>query len=101
MTSRLEQFDRIAIGIFQQDLSSAWTGLHRIAEGETGLFELLDPGRKVLHLKNHPIPATRLLRLPVRHRAGTRRSRTAQDQLQIAARNLAKRREVLKIQMET
>src|SRR5438094_10319490 len=101
MTSRLEQFDRVAIGILQQNLSSAGTGLHCIAESETGLFELLDPGGKILHLKNHPIPATGLLRLPVRHWAGTRRSRTAQDQLQIAARNLAKSGEVLNIQMET
>src|SRR5438128_1317507 len=68
---------------------------------QSRIFQRLNPGRKVRHLENHPIPAARLLGVAIRHRARTRRAGATQNQFEIAGRNLGKSRQMLLIQLET
>ena len=56
--------------------------------------------RKIGDLQDHAIPAAGLLRLSVRHGARARCSRTAQDELEVAARDLGECRRPLVIQLE-
>ena len=71
LLSRLEQFDRIAVRIFQLDLFSAWTYFHLIAKMEPCLLQRLNLSRKIGHLKNYTVPAAGLLTAAIRHRART------------------------------
>ena len=77
LSSRLEQLDRVAVWILQQNLPAAGPGLHLVAKLNTGFLQALDPGGKVSHFKHHAIPSARFLSMPIRHCARARCSRTA------------------------
>src|SRR5262249_24339161 len=96
----LEQFDRIAVGIFHEDLLAARTDFHLVAKARGEGPELADACGQVLHLEDHPVPATRLLLPTVRHPPGARRPGTAEDQLESSHGDLSERRRVLLVQIE-
>src|SRR6185436_11853228 len=56
LRGRLEQFHRIAVGVFDLDLAAARSGLHVVSKMNARRLQLLDPCRQVAHLKNEPIP---------------------------------------------
>jgi hypothetical protein len=65
-SARLEELDRIPVGILHLDLSAAGADFHLIAETHPDLLQRLDLSREIGHAQDHPIPSTRLLRLPAR-----------------------------------
>jgi len=67
LPSRLEQLDRIAIGILDLYLLAAWTNFHLIAEVNPRIRERLDERRKIRYPQDHPIPSARFLLPPVGH----------------------------------
>jgi len=82
---RLEELDRVAIGILQQDLLAARSGFHLIAKMQSCLFQSLDPGGKIGDLKNDPVPSARLLLTSIGRRTRARCARAAEDELEMAA----------------
>ena len=61
MASRLEQLNRIAIGIVNLNLFAARAYLHFIFKTQTRLFQFSDARRQILHLKKHTVPSAELL----------------------------------------
>src|SRR5262249_46964472 len=53
----LEQFDRIAGGVVENDLRAARTGDDVVAELESGVTEALDFSGEILHLNMNTVPA--------------------------------------------
>src|SRR5262249_54998551 len=64
------------------------------------LLQGLDCCGKIGHLKDDPIPSAGLLATAAGHRARTRGARAAQDQLEIAERDLCKSRQMLSVDLE-
>src|SRR4051812_828310 len=58
--SRLEQFDRIAVGIFNLNLFAARADLHLISKTLARIFQLSDARWQVLHLKENAVPSAGL-----------------------------------------
>ena len=79
MASRLEQLNRIAVGIFNLNLFAARAYLHFISKMQTGLFQLSDARWQIPHLKEHTVPSAGLLLTAIRHWSGPGCPRTAQD----------------------
>ena len=71
LPSRLEQFDRIAVWVFQLNLSAGWAHFHFIAEANFGIRQNLDERRQIRHPQDDPVPSARFLLPPVRHGTGT------------------------------
>jgi hypothetical protein len=69
LSTRFEQLNGIAIGVFQLNLLAAWTDLHFIPKMEASFLQCLYLRRKVSHLKDYSIPSTRFLVTTIRHRA--------------------------------
>ena len=65
----LEEFDRIAIRIFQLHLSAVRTNFHFVAEMEAGVLQPIDVGGEVRDAQHDSVPAARLLTLAVAQRA--------------------------------
>ena len=84
MASRLEQLNRIAVGIFNLNLFAAGAYLHFISKTQTRLFQVSNARRQILHLKKHTVPSAGLLLTAIGHWSGPRCPRTAQDQLEAA-----------------
>ena len=82
LAGRLEQLDRIAVGIFQLDLFAAGAYFHLIAKMKPGVLQRLSPGRKIRNLEDHPVPPAGLLSATIRHRPGTRSPGTAENQFE-------------------
>jgi hypothetical protein len=61
MASRLKQLNRIAVGIFNLNLSAAWACLHFIPKTQTRLFQVSNARRQILHLKKNTVPSAGLL----------------------------------------
>lgn len=80
----LEQLNRIAVGIFNLNLSSAGAHLHFISEAQTRLSQAGNERRQVPHLKKHTVPSAGLLFTAIGHGAGARGPGTAQNQLEAA-----------------
>jgi hypothetical protein len=97
---RLEQFDRIAVGILHLDLFPARAYLHLIAETEPCLIQDLDHGWQVFHLQDDAVPSAGFLLPSARHRAGARSTWTAQENPQLSERNVGELRQVLMLQLE-
>src|SRR5688572_17921448 len=74
ITVPAQQFDWVAVRIFQLDLLSARTRLHFISEVKTGLFQAFNPSRQVINLQNYSVPSAGLLVSTVGHRTGSRRA---------------------------
>jgi len=95
LSRRLEQLNRIAIGILDLDLPAARARLHVVPEMQAGILQSPDERRKIRHPKHDTIPSTGLLLLTVRHRPGSRRVWTAEQNLHIAERDVGERRKLL------
>src|SRR5262245_7389591 len=100
LVSRLEELDRIAIRVLQQDLLPTRSNFHLIAKTEPRRFQSLDPRGEVGDFKDDPIPPAGLLALSAGHRTGTRRARAAEDKLEMAARDLSECGQTLAIKLE-
>src|SRR5262249_21723395 len=74
--------------------------LHLIAKMNPHLLQLLNPARQIGHLKNHPVPSTRLLVTTVGHWARTRSPGTTENQFKIPNRDLSESRQILRIQLQ-
>ena len=59
--SWLEELDRVAIRVLQQDLPATRSGFYFIAKMKRRRFQGLDPRGKVGDFKDDPIPPARLL----------------------------------------
>jgi hypothetical protein len=79
MAGRLEQLNRIAVGIFNLNLFAARAYLHFISKTQTRLFHVSKPRRQILHLKKYTVPSAGLLLTAIGHWSGPRGRRTAQD----------------------
>src|SRR5262245_22421906 len=79
MASGFEQFDRIAVRIFDLNLFAARTDLHFIPKTQAGLFQVINVRSQTLNLKKHTVPSAGLLWTAVRHRPGPGCARAAQD----------------------
>src|SRR5688500_11654548 len=97
---RLEELDRIAVGIFQLDLPAARPDLHLVAETEARFLQRPDLRREVRDLQHYPIPATGFLLPPIGQRTRSRRPRPAQQDLEIADRDARECRQLLRFQLE-
>src|SRR5262249_6275569 len=83
----LEQLDRISVRIFDLNLLAAWSCLHPIAKLQSRRFQLVDPGRKVVHAQDHAVPPARLLGPAIRHWPGPGRLRAAEQQVERTERH--------------
>jgi hypothetical protein len=68
MASRLEQLNRIAVGIFNLNLLAGRAYFHFIPETQTRLFQLRKARSQILHLKKHAVRSAGLLRTAIGHR---------------------------------
>ena len=81
----LEQFDRVAGRVLEQDLLAARAGDDVVAERQPGGAQPLDLGGDVVDDQMDAVPAARPGRPAVGHRPAGRAGRTAQQQPQLAA----------------
>jgi hypothetical protein len=65
--SRLEQLDRIAVGIFQLDLPTPRAYFYLIPKMKPTLIQGLDPGMKIGNLEDHAVPAAWFLVATIWH----------------------------------
>jgi hypothetical protein len=98
--SWFEKLDRIAVRVLQQDLFAARSGLHLVAKMKSRRFQILDPRGKIGDFKDDPIPPAGLLAMSAGRWTRTRRTRAAEDKLEIADRDLSEGRQILAIQLE-
>lgn len=82
------------------DLSTARAYLHLVAKANPCLLQLSDETRKIRDLQHDPVPAARLLLLPIRHRPRARRAWTAEQDVRATKRDVRKRGELLVLQLE-
>src|SRR5215471_5616009 len=83
LAGRLEQLDRIAVGIFQLDLFATGAYFHLIAKMKPSDLQRLNPPRKIGNLEDHPVPTAGLLLATIWHWPGTRSPGTAENQFVI------------------
>jgi hypothetical protein len=100
LSSRLEELDRIPVGIFHLDLPAARTRFHLIAKLHPRALQSVDLCRQIGHSKHHSIPTARLLGLAAGRRAGSRRAWPAEQQREISERHTGERGELLMFQPE-
>jgi hypothetical protein len=100
LSSWLEELDRIAVRIFQLNLLTARTDLHRVAERQSGLFQPVNLCGEIGDLKDDAVPSARLLMASIWHGPGARRLRSAEQQLQIAERDSRECGKLLMFQRE-
>jgi len=79
VASRLEQLNRVAVGIFNLNLFAAGAYLHLISKTQTRLFQVRNECRQILHLKEHTVPSAGLLMTAILDWSGPRCPGTAQD----------------------
>src|SRR6266540_3667612 len=83
LAGRLEQFDRVAGGVVDQDLGAAGPGHDVVAELHSFSAEPLDLGRYVVDKKVDAVPAAWAGFAPVGHRAPGRAGRPTEQQPQV------------------
>src|SRR5258708_38082494 len=71
MASRLEQLNRIAVGIFNLNLFATGADLDFISKTQTRLFQLRNARRQILDLKEHTVPSAGLLLTAIVHLVAT------------------------------
>src|SRR5918996_1614056 len=91
-TRRLEELDRVAGGIFEQDLLPSRAGDDVVAEVHPFGSETLDLGRDVVHHELESVPAARLRLAAVRHGPPGRAGRAAEQQSQVAPEDVSEGR---------
>src|SRR5262249_51373923 len=87
MPGRLVQLDRVAIGIFDQDLRAARADLDVVPKAYAGLLEVLDLRTQIVDVEHDAVPPAWLLPATIGHRARSRCTRPAQDQCEMIARH--------------
>jgi len=65
--SRLEQLNRIAVGIFNLDLFATRADFHFVSKTHPGTFQVSNSLRQIIHLKNHAVPPAWLLLTAIGH----------------------------------
>src|SRR5256885_9092866 len=98
LSRRLEQLNRIVVGVLDHDLTTARAGFHLIAKVDSGPLQDLNAGREILYGQNDPIPSAGLLTATVRHRSRTGRARTAQQNAKRPERDTGKGWRLLMVQ---
>jgi hypothetical protein len=68
LACRLEELDRVAVGIFELNLSTTRAGFHRITERQPRFLEPLNLTSDVSHTQHDAIPSAGFLTPPVGHR---------------------------------
>src|SRR5689334_4605952 len=68
---RLEQLDRIPVGIFDLHLPAARADLQLVPEPHAGLLQPLDAGLEMVDAQHDPVPPTRFLAATIRQRPRT------------------------------
>src|SRR5919109_287512 len=87
----LEELDRVARGVVEQDLPAAGTGDDVVAEGQAGGAQALDLRRAVVDDEVDAVPASGLRRAAVGHRPSGRAGGAAEQQSQVAAHHVGER----------
>src|SRR5688572_3820675 len=100
-TRWFKQLDRVAIRVFNLNLTSAWTAFHLVAKANADALEHGDTAQEVRDFQHDAVPAARLLTLTVRQRPGARRSRSTQQDLGISERHTGECRQLLVLHFET
>src|SRR5687768_15193942 len=97
---RLEELDRIAVGILELDLPAARSDLHFVAEVQPRFLQRPDLRREVRDLEDYPVPTAGFLSAPIGQRTRSRCPRPAQQDLEIADRDARECRQLLRFQLE-
>src|SRR5262245_17411713 len=100
LACRLEQLDRIAVGIVELDLLPARSDLHLVAEAQSRALQRLDARRQVGDSEHHAVEAAWLLALAVRHGARARCPRTAEQDSSAVQRDAGEGGQLLMLQLE-
>jgi len=82
MASRLEELNRIAVGIFNLNLLATRADFHFISKTHACILQVSNVRRQILYLKKHTVPSAWLLLTAIGHWPRSRSARTAQDQLE-------------------
>jgi hypothetical protein len=96
----LEQFDRIAVGIFDLDLSAGGTSLHLIAKLHARVLKHVDLYRQIRDVQNNSIPSARLLGFAAGQWARARCARPTEQEPEISEHHTRKRGKLLMFQSE-
>src|SRR4051812_552248 len=90
-----EQFDGIAVRVFNLHLTATRTDLHLVTERYARVLEAGNTCGQVVHLQDDPVPSTWLLGLPIWHLPRSRRSRPAQEEVRPSQRDIRERGQLL------
>src|SRR5687767_3562074 len=82
------QLDRIAVGIFDQDLFAARTRLCLVSKAHASLLEGGDLTGEIVHGEHDTIPTARLLPSAVGHRSRSGAAGAAQDEAKVSAADI-------------
>ena len=96
----LEEFDRIAVGVFDLDLSADGTRLHLIAKLHARVLQRVDLRRQIRDSQDHSIPSARPLGFTAGQRARARCSRSTEQQPEISEQHTRKCGKLLMFQSE-
>jgi hypothetical protein len=96
-----KQLDRVAVRVFNLNLTSAGTGFHLVAKAQAGALECGDTGREIRDFQDDTVPATGLLTLTSRQRPRSGGSGATEQDVRIAQRDIREGRELLMLQLET
>ena len=98
---RLEQLDRIPVGILDLDLPAAGAGFHLVAKMQSGLLQFSDERREVSDPQNDTVPTAWHLLLSVGQWPRAGRARAAEENLRAAKGNAGERRKLLVLHRES
>src|SRR3954463_909190 len=87
----LEELDRVAGRVLEQDLPAAWPADDVVAERQGGGPQPVDLGADVLDDEVDAVPASRLWRSAIGHRPPGRTLRAGEQQPQVAAHDVGER----------
>jgi hypothetical protein len=85
---RLKQLNKVAAGVYQQDLGATWSCHHVIAESHAVGPQARDLRWEVVNDQVNAIPSARSRAFAVRHRAPRRTRRSADQKPKRAKRNV-------------
>src|SRR5262245_28972403 len=96
----LEELDGGAVGIRDRNVLAAGTALHRVPQVEAGLVQCVDCGSEIADFDHDPVIAAGLLADAAGQRPRTRCAGTAENQLELAERDLRESGRVLPVELE-
>lgn len=98
--SGFEEFDGVAVGVFDLDLLAAGAGDEGGAEVDALVLEFGDAGEQLVDLEDDAVAAAGFLGAAVQQRARARGTGAAEDELEIGDGNLAEGGQVLHVEVE-